>query len=137
MPNDDLNVWLDSHSRCSLKEIKKMLVVSDEILFHNGSIDYDDDDGVRRSDFEDDLMLVNNIIIINSKTSYYFNDEFTFEKLIEKFNLPRVSYVEKLEGLIKETWGEFEENEDYETIGLVDGTEIIRSVTKYSKVTSK
>ncbi|EJD6312429.1 hypothetical protein CFY86_02155 [Raoultella ornithinolytica] len=137
LPNDDLNVWLDSHSRCSLKEIKKMLVVSDEILFHNGSIDYDDDDGVRRSDFEDDLMLVNNIIIINSKTSYYFNDEFTFEKLIEKFNLPRVSYVEKLEGLIKETWGEFEENEDYETIGLVDGTEIIRSVTKYSKVTSK
>ncbi|HDS7137432.1 TPA: hypothetical protein QH369_004272, partial [Klebsiella aerogenes] len=56
---------------------------------------------------------------------------------IEKFNIPRVSYVEKLEGLIKETWGEFEESEDYETIGLVDGTEIIRSVTKYSKITSK
>ncbi|OBX15025.1 hypothetical protein BA726_18460 [Klebsiella pneumoniae] len=114
-----------------------MLVVSDEILFHDGSIDYDDDDGVRRSDFEGDLTLVNNILIINSNLSYYLHSEFTFEKLIEKFNLPSINYVEKLEGLIKEIWGDFEENRDYETIGLVNGTEIIRSVTKYSKFTSK
>jgi hypothetical protein len=81
-------------------------------------------------------MLVNNIIIIHSNTSYYFNEAFTFDKLIEKYNLPRVNYVEKLEGLIKEIWGNLKK-EEYETIGLVNETEIIRSVTKYSKVTSK
>ncbi|WP_205418913.1 hypothetical protein, partial [Enterobacter hormaechei] len=52
-------------------------------------------------------------------------------------HLPRVSYAEKLEDLIKEIWGDFEEKEEYEVIGLVNNTEIMRRVTKYSKVTFK
>nr|EKV1033483.1 hypothetical protein [Citrobacter freundii] len=47
------------------------------------------------------------------------------------------NYVEELESLIKEIWGGFDEKEEYEKIGVVNETEILRSVTKYSKVTSK
>ncbi|EPK4365737.1 HD domain-containing protein [Citrobacter freundii] len=137
LPNDDLNVWLTSNKRCSLSEIKNILVASDEILFHNGDLDYDDDDNVRRTDFERDLILEDNVIIIHSNSIYYLNETFTFDKVITKYNLPRINYVEELESLIKEIWGGFDEKEEYEKIGVVNETEILRSVTKYSKVTSK
>ncbi|EPJ8150793.1 hypothetical protein LJ627_005473, partial [Citrobacter freundii] len=74
LPNDDLNVWLTSNKRCSLSEIKNILVASDEILFHNGDLDYDDDDNVRRTDFERDLILEDNVIIIHSNSIYYLNE---------------------------------------------------------------
>ncbi|HDT1880472.1 TPA: hypothetical protein QHQ50_003303, partial [Enterobacter hormaechei subsp. steigerwaltii] len=137
LPNDDLNVWFISNKRCSLSDIKNLLISSDEILFHIGDLEYDDDDSVRKTDFERDLMLENNVIVSHSNSVYHFHEAFTFDKVIEKYNLPRVSYAEKLEDLIKEIWGDFEEKEEYEVIGLVNNTEIMRRVTKYSKVTFK
>lgn len=133
LPNDDLNVWFVGNIRCSLSEIRNILIVSDEILFHNGDLDYDEDDSVRKIEFERNLMLEKNVIISHSNSIYYFNEAFTFDKIIASYNLPRISYEEKLEVLIKEIWGEFDEKDEYKTIGSVNNNEIIRYVKKYSK----
>lgn len=136
IPDEDLRVWYIGHERCYLSDIKSLLREQDEIIVVNGSIDYEDDDDIKPSEFEGSLILKDNVILAPIRQSHYSqNNNITLDDIMSKFNMPEIKYYDLLEATMRDVWGEFtEDDEGYRVVGYVNGTEITRHTSIYKKM---
>lgn len=136
LPEKDLNVWILGDTQCNLSVIEDLLKNSDEIIINIGEFDYDEDDGVRKSDFDDNLLINKNVIIQPTRGIELQDENITLDKILQKHSQPRINYSGLIMNLIKSHWGEYEESDEFAVIGNVDGTEIERCVSVIRKKTT-
>lgn len=136
IPDEDLQVWYIGENRSSLNDIIEFISNVTEFSVIDSRIEYDEDedDDVKSSEFEDDFILDDNVILIPSKRWPRIDNEGTlFDDIISSLIHSKIDYNQVLKETINSTDVEFEEASDYMTVGDVNGTLISRWVTVYRK----
>lgn len=135
IPDEDLYVWSIGEERNSISDIIEFLSVHDEFYSLNGSVDYEEDDDVKNSEFDDDFVLNDDIIVIPLR-AVYFRDEDSnvFDYMVNSISSSKINYENKLEEVVRIVWGDFESDFEYKVVGKVNGTDITRGVTVYKKI---
>ncbi|MCO4201304.1 ATP-binding protein [Aeromonas hydrophila] len=134
IPDEDLYVWSVGEDRCSINDIKEFLSTHNEFYSMNGSVDYEEDDEVKNSEFDDYFSLNENIIIVPLK-SMFFGDKHGehFDDIIKSMTTTEINYRVRLEDILISVWGDFESDEEYRVVGDVNGADITRHVIIYKK----
>ncbi|WP_421283413.1 HD domain-containing protein [Aeromonas veronii] len=134
IPDEDLHVWLIGEERSSISDIRKFLSIHNEFYAINGAVDYEEEDDVKNSEFDDEFILNDNTIVIPLRMGFFnHEDNNDFDYLINSMVSSRINYENKLEEVIRTVWGDFESEFGYRVVGDVNGTDITRNVTVYKK----
>ncbi len=134
IPDEDLHVWLIGEERSSISDIRKFLSIHNEFYAINGAVDYEEEDDVKNSEFDDEFILNDNTIVIPLRMGFFnHEDNNDFDYLINSMVSSRINYENKLEEVIRSVWGDFESDFGYRVVGDVNGTDITRNVTVYKK----
>ncbi|MFV9287359.1 ATP-binding protein [Citrobacter freundii] len=134
IPDEDLHVWYIGETRSSLNDIIEFISNVTEFSVIDSRIEYDDDDDVKSSEFEDDFILDDNVILIPSKRWPRIDNEGTlFDDIISSLIQNKIDYNQVLKETINSTDVEFEEASDHMIVGDVNGISISRWVTVYRK----
>jgi hypothetical protein len=119
--------WLSS------KSIAKLLRESNEIIVHFGAVEHEDEDGIPKSLFEVEFKQSRGVLIIpqydgrirtarpRSMISYDYR---TTKYLIQNW------FAKTLQKL----WKNVNEEDDSMTVGTVNGAEVIRIVTRFTRL---
>ena len=134
IPDEDLHVWLIGEERSSISDVRKFLSIHNEFYAINGAVDYEEEDDVKNSEFDDEFILNDNTIVIPLRMGFFnHEDNNDFDYLINSMVSSRINYENKLEEVIRTVWGDFESDFGYRVVGNVNGTDITRNVTVYKK----
>jgi hypothetical protein len=109
----------------NVDEFINEIIEEDEIALHLGSIDYDEEDFVSESSF-DEFQPLDDLFIVPRLSG----------ALMEATNRYRTRpsrLLSIIRMIIKETWGDYEEYDDEQVVGYVEHHEITRSVYIFKK----
>ncbi|MGL6621371.1 hypothetical protein ACSZOK_07895 [Aeromonas veronii] len=135
IPDEDLYVWFIGEERSSLNDIRGFLSIHNEFYALDGSVDYDEDDEVKNSEFDRCFSLNSNVIVIPSVDRFHIGGNGDmFDTIIKAMVTSEINYNDELDALVMSVWGEFESDEKYQIIGDVNGSDIKRRVTVYKKI---
>lgn len=135
IPDEDLQVWYIGDNRCFLSDIIEFISTTPYFSVIDSRVEYDEDDDVKSSEFEDDFILDDKVILTPSKRWPRTDKEGAlFDDIINTLSQNEISYKNKLEEAINSTGIEFEEGHDYIIIGDVNGNPISRWATVYNKI---
>ncbi|KAB1120019.1 hypothetical protein [Neorhizobium galegae] len=127
----DLPIMQRNEEWFTLKEMRKKLRQLDNIVVYVGSIDHDDDDEVSTSSFENSLEINPQLFIIPTISA-----SFTVDSSRSKWRRGRASYLlQVFKLLLGDAWkkGWEEDDDELTVVGDVNGTEILRRATTYSR----
>ena len=137
--NDDVDALADLHPLCPGRnlpvyrfggkqlteaQLSEWLQVQSKLCVVDGLPKYDDyHDEVSRNSFDRNIAPRDDVLFLPS----------TDGTLAKALGFPKINYTERLEVALRTAWGEFEEWDDDECVGDVDGVDIVRSVTHYAR----
>lgn len=107
----------------SFEEFVDFINELDEIIVHSGGINYDSDDNVIEKDFENNLDIVDNVIILSRLMLHLTSRDQINDRNI---NCESWSLESALDEALKTAWGGVGWGEEFVTVGYVDGSEISR-----------
>jgi len=134
IPDEDLHVWHLGDDRCTLNDIVEFISTVTEFFVIDSHVEFEEEDNVKSSEFEADFIIDDRVILVPSKRwPRVTNEGVLFDDVINSLSQNEINYKTKLNDAINSTGIEFEESNDYVTIGDVNGNPISRWVTKYTK----
>lgn len=131
LPEQDLPVWFDGQNSHTLESVIRHLVTYEEIILHKGGIQHNQVDDVSVSRFSSSFEPCKNLICSPNLDRWLIrNNDFPWF-----IGVSRIDYIARFEAALKSKWGEFDVEElDEFVVGDVEGTEILREVSRYVKV---
>jgi len=123
-PTRDLALYSFEDNCLTERELMQRLASLTEIIVSDGPPVHEEYDDVSEQRFENLLTLDSAVIFLP-----YARDD-----LCRDLELPRINYIKRLETLLREAWNDFNQaDDDNYPVADVDGVEILRPVTIYSK----
>ncbi len=131
LPEQDLPVWFIGKNSKTLEAVMRNLVLQEEVILYKGEIEYDAFDEVSSARFHSSFEPSENLICCpNLDRRFIRNNDFPWF-----IGVSRIDYIARFEAELKSKWGEFDVEElDEFVVGDVEGTEILREVSRYVKV---
>jgi hypothetical protein len=121
------DIWLSS------KSLVNLLRESSEILVHFGEIGHEDEDGIPKSIFNREFVQSESILVIPQHDGRIRTVRSRSMGNFEFRGVPHLLQTWFLEMLSK-LWKDFDEEDISAVVGAVDGNEVLRMVTRFSRV---
>lgn len=125
-PEKDLTLYCVGEKQFSEVQLTEWFKGQDEICVLDGFPEHEDFDEISADTFKAKFHLNPDILVLPSPK----------HELTKCLEFSPIDYAKRIKAALREAWGEFEDwEEDDFSIGEVDGTEIIRPITRYVKIT--
>lgn len=122
-PNEDFPLFTIDGEALTEMELIEWLAPLSEVPVHRNVPEYEESEDISESKFNNNFQTSSRLLI-------YPSDQ---PALAKSFEVPEISYLERLEAILKKAWGDFYEDSDTESVGDVLDTDIMRSITIYKR----
>ncbi len=127
IPEKDFAVYHLDAALLTLAQLTVLAEQGDELIIHQGKPEHEDYDDVSRSRFESDFQPLTGIVFSPSKD----------DSIAKAVGVDTIDYLDRLEVALTRAWHVIEKEEiDWYIIGDVSGSEIQRTVYRYTRADS-